>query len=99
MGLEDQFRMYIGAYFGLCEMDEYDLKIYVLKDLENYIKNFIEVNFIPNFNYQEEADKVEQCLSLKRKLQDCLFVLPKVKAPLELMLMIQRKIKSLNTIE
>lgn len=97
MDLEDQYRMLVGAYFGLCEMDEYELKIYILKDLENYIKNFIELNFIADFDYQEEANVLEQNLSLKRKLQDCLLVLHKVNAPLELMLLIKCKIKSLDT--
>ena len=31
MSLEDQFRYLVGAYYGVMEMDEYDLKVYILK--------------------------------------------------------------------
>ena len=30
MSLEDQFRYLVGAYYGVMEMDEYDLKVYIL---------------------------------------------------------------------
>ena len=42
MDLKDTYRCLIGAYYGMCEMDEYDLKEYVLKDIEEYIKIFLK---------------------------------------------------------
>ena len=36
MDLKDEFKYLVGGYYGIREMDEYDLKIYVLKDIENY---------------------------------------------------------------
>ena len=42
--LIDQFKTYVGAYYGVNSMDEYDLKVYVLKEIEKEIINFIEVN-------------------------------------------------------
>ena len=36
MTKEDVFRNYIGAYYGVRLMDEYDLKAYTLKNIENF---------------------------------------------------------------
>ena len=96
MKLEDQYKYLIGAYDGVMEMDEYPLKVYILRDIENYIKDFISVNPIPNYSYRVEAEKFEKELSLKTKLQDALLVLNKIDAPLELVLMIKRRIKDIN---
>lgn len=92
MKLEDTFRMLCSAYYGVREMDEYELKEYVLKDISDYIKGFIKDNPIDGFNYEEEARKVEDNTILKVMLQDSLIVLPKVKVSMELILMIKQKL-------
>ena len=46
--LKDEFKYLVGGYYGVMEMDEYDLKVYVLKDIENYIRDFIKENPISN---------------------------------------------------
>ena len=96
MELEDQFKYLVGAYYGVRTMDEYDLKVYILKDIENYIKNIIEINPIENYNYKEIAEKIELELSLKTKLQDSLLVLPKINAPMELVLLVKAKLRKIN---
>ena len=96
MILEDTFRYLVGAYYGIAEMEEYNLKEYVLKDIENYIKNFIKDNPIKNFNYKEEAGNVEKERSIKTKLQDSLIVLPKVNASTELILLVKKRLKEIR---
>ena len=96
MDLKDQFKYLIGGYYGITYMDEYPLKEYVLKDIENYIKDFIEINPIDNFNYQEEAEKYEEELSEITKLQDSLIVLNKINASMELVLLVKNRLKKLN---
>jgi len=96
MELIDQFKYQVGAYYGIQEMDEYDLKVYILKDIENYIKNFLEQNPIPNINYREEARKIEDEVPLITKLQDSLLILPKIDAPIELTLLVKKKIKEIK---
>lgn len=86
----------VGAYYGVKSMDDYDLKEYVLKDIENYIKNFIKANPIDGFNYQKEASLINENVSLITKLQDSLIILSKIDADLDLILMIKEKIKRLN---
>ena len=96
MELIDQFRYQVGAYYGVQSMDEYDLKVYILKDIENYIRSFIEQNPIADFDYKKEATKVEEEVPLVTKLQDSLLLLPYIEAPLELKLLIKKKIQKLK---
>lgn len=96
MDLKDQFKYLVGGYYGITYMDDYPLKEYVLKDIENYIKDFIEINPIDNFNYQEEAKKYEEELSEITKLQDSLLVLNKINASMELVLLVKSRLKKLN---
>lgn len=96
MTIKDIFRYLVGAYYGMSEMDEYDLKEFVLNDIEQYIRSFVLENKQAAVDYLEEALDVKDNVSLKVKLQDCLLVLPKVEAPLELILLVKRRIKNLN---
>lgn len=93
MELENQFRYLVGGYYGVCLMDEYNLKEYILQDIENYIKDFVSVNPIENFNYISEAINIKENVSRKVKLQDALLVLNKIKGPMELVFLIKRELK------
>lgn len=96
MDLKDQFRYLVGGYFGITYMDEYPLKEFVLKDIENYIRDFIEINPIDDFDYILESEKVKDEVSVLVKLQDSLLVLNKINADMDLVLLVKRKIKSMK---
>lgn len=96
MDLKDEFKYLVSGYYGIREMDEYDLKIYVLKDIENYIRDYIETNPIDNYDYKKEAEKINDELSLKTKLQDSLLVLNKIDAPIKLILMVKQRLKAMD---
>lgn len=96
MSAEDEFKLLVGAYFGIQEMDEYKLKEYVLKDLEEYIKDFLKLHSLSNINLKEMAEEIKDKLPLKRKLQDGLIALRKIDGPLDLILMMKEKINELN---
>ena len=91
MTLEEEFRLLVSGYYGIYEMDEYDLKVYVLKDIENYIHDFIQQYPLTSFPYQDIAQEVEKN-PLKTKLQDALLVLNKIKAPMELTLLVRNRL-------
>ncbi len=93
MELENQFRYLVGGYYGVMLVDEYPLKEYILKDIEEYITNFIKTNPIPNFDYEKEAFLVRDNVSNKTKLQDSLLVLNRMKGPMDLVFMIKNKLK------
>ena len=93
MELENQFRYMVGGYYGVLLMDEYPLKEYMLKEIEEYIRDFIEENPIDHFDYRKEAKKIKENVSDKTKLQDALLVLNKMNAPMDLVFMIKARLK------
>lgn len=96
MDLKDQFRYLVGGYFGVEYIDEYDLKVYILKDIENYIKDFVEINPIDDFDYEKEALLVKDNVSEKVKLQDALIVLNKINASMELVFLVKARLKKFS---
>ena len=91
--LINQYRYLVGGYYGVSLMDEYPLKEYVLKDIDEYIKSFIEVNPIDNFDYKAEADDIKDNVSEKVKLQDALLVLNKINASMDLVFLVKERLK------
>lgn len=89
MTLEEEFKLLVSGYYGVYEMDQYKSKAYVLKDIENYIKDFVNTYHFP---YNPDLITEIENESLKTKLQDALLILNKVKAPLELTLMIRNRL-------
>ena len=93
MELENQYKLLVLGYYGMMYLDDYDLKVYILKDIEEYIKAFIKNNPIKDFDYKEMALKYESESSKKTKLQDTLIVLHKIKAPMEVILLVKKPLK------
>lgn len=93
MELENQFRYYVGGYYGVSLMDEYPLKEYMLQEMEEFIRDFVRENPIDSFDYQGEAKIVKETVSDKTKLQDALLVLNKMKAPMDLVFLIKKRLK------
>ena len=96
MSIINQYKCLIEAYYGILEMDEYDLKIYVLKELENLIRDFVYEYKESNFDYKKEAEYLKNNINLITKLQSSLIVLNKMNASMELILLIKSKIKKLK---
>lgn len=95
MSLEDQYKLLVLGYYGVASLDEYELKVYILKDIEEYIISFLELNPI-NIDYRAKALEFEQNNSMKRKLQDALLVLHKIKAPMEVVLLVKKHLKEID---
>ena len=94
MTLEETYRMLYGGYLGVSEMDEYSSKEYILKEISDYIKEYINTyHLVLDFNsINTELEK----LDLVRKLQDAILVLNMLDGPLELKLLIRRRLKELG---
>ncbi len=97
MNIENTYRYMISGYFGVREMDTYDLKEYVLKDIKDYIEEYIKQNPSSNFDMEKEIEKIKDETPLKTKLQDALIVLNEMdNAPVDLKLQISQRLKSLK---
>ena len=94
MTLEDTYRMLFSGYLGISEMDEYTSKEYILKEVSDYINEYIN-NYQLNLDFQAINDELEN-QDLVRKLQDAIIVLNMIKGPLELTLLIRQRLKELG---
>ena len=92
--LINKYKMYINAYQGILTLDEYPLKPYILEELKDYIKEYKEVNKIP-LSFQKVFNELENT-SIRTKYQDALYVMNELNAPIDLIHLIESKIKSLK---
>lgn len=93
--LENEFRLLIGAYYGVQMMDGYDLKVYVLKDIQEEQKKFLKEHPLPNFDIEQESQTIQN-RKPSSKLQDAVIVLNRMNASRELIHMIRMRLKEEN---
>ena len=91
MSKDDEYKLLIGAFYGVKLLDEYELKEYLLNDIRKIINDFISVNKIDNYKELEEKYKIE--LSNRTKLQDALIVLHDMNASMEVVLIVRDHLK------
>lgn len=94
MTLEDEYKLYVEAYYGINEIDEYELKEYILKDVDKLINNYNKTYSIDIDNKLREY--IKDNISIKTKLQSSLIVLNNINGPMELILLIRKKLKNLQ---
>ena len=94
MSLEDQYKLLVESYYGVVLIDEYELKEYVLKEINNLIINF-EDNY-DDINYNEIKEYVKNKVEDKTKLQSSLITLNSMNADIDLILLIKNKIKKIK---
>ena len=92
----DTYRYLVGAYYGISEMDEYSVKEFILKDIQDYINDFCKVNELSKEEIEKNREDVYENVSLKTKLQDALIVLQKINAPTELTLLVKERLKKIR---
>lgn len=95
MKYDDRFKYLVGGYYGIKTMDDYGSKLYILKDIEKYIRDYCKVSD-SSTDYKSIADEIYENTSLKEKLQDSLILLNDIKGPIELVIMIKQKIKEIK---
>lgn len=93
MNTYNELKILYGAYYGICYMDEYMNKEYILKDIKKLIDEYINKN---NMYYHDEVESEALKQSIKVDLQDSLIVLKRIDAPLELVLLVKEKIRNIK---
>lgn len=91
---QNHYKTIIGAYYGVMLMDEYPLKAYVLKNLKTLEEYYLQDKNIPS---DELKSFVKNKVSTKVKLQDALYILNELDEDKELLHMIKRKIRELES--
>ena len=95
MSILDTLRTLISGYLGIGEMDEYTSKEYILKEVSDYINEYMTENGLDESVYIEEKNNLEK-ISLDRKLQDSILVLNMIDGPIDLKLLIRNKLSELG---
>ena len=95
MDLLDVYKNLIGGYYGVSLIDEYELKVYVLKEIENYINDWLKSNDFGDVDIKEINDEMSNKDEVE-KLQDAMLVLHQIDGPLDLILIINQRIMKLN---
>lgn len=95
MTLEDQYKILIGAYYGIESMDNYSIKEYLLKEIREHMKSFIDTNPI-DFDYKDLEKTYNEQTSLKVKLQDSLILLNRINAPIDIILLVKEKLREIS---
>lgn len=99
MDLLDEYKYLIGGYYGVSLIDEYDLKVYILKEIENYIKEWLKTNDLGSLEIDDINNDILKNKSEVEKLQDAMLVLHQINGPLDLILIINQRIMKLNEID
>lgn len=96
MQFDDPYKYMISGYYGIELLDEYKDKLYLLKDIRNYIDSYLEDNRVPDFDYEVLNREIERNNSDLDKLQDALLLLKDMKGPMEAVLLIKQKVAELK---
>ena len=95
--MSDTLEATIGAVYldgGFERAREYIYK-HILKDIENYIREYCKSSEV-SVDFKEIAEKIVEETTLREKLQDSLILLNDIKGPIELVIMIKQKIKEIK---
>lgn len=95
MDIYDEYKCLVESYYGIMSLDEYELKEYELKKIKKIMDDYSEVNKISNEDCKNIVDNVKDNSTLKRNLQSCLITYGSIEAPMDLILVIKNKLKSL----
>ncbi len=90
----NHYKTIIGAYYGVMLMDEYPLKAYVLKNIENLAEVYLKDKKLAS---DEIKTFVRDKVTRKIKLQDALYILNELDEDKELLHLIKRKIRKLES--
>ena len=96
MKIDDPYKYMISGYYGIELLDEYKDKLYLLKDIKNYINDYLEDNRIDGFDYDKLNREIEKNTTEIEKLQDALILLNSMNAPMEASIIIRQKIAELK---
>ena len=90
-----EIKYMVSGYLGVQSLDQYVKKVYLLKDMKEYIFDIVKANDIQDFDFETLKDELSS-LPLVDKLQDALIILNEMNAPMDIILTIKPMIKDLK---
>lgn len=96
MNNAERFNYLVGGYYGIKNLNDYDRKLFILKEVEKYIREYMVDVSEPEAYYQKRAKKILETTTEREKLQDALILLNDMDGPIDLIILVKRKIKELK---
>lgn len=95
MKFDDRIKYMISGYYGIKTLDSYPRKLFILKEIEEHIKDYLKKNKVEGYDYKKLAEELKN-RSLKEKLQDSLILINEMNGPIDLTIIIKRMVKDLR---
>lgn len=96
MKYDDDYKYMISGYYGIESLDEYERKLYILHDVKKHIDNYLKYNRVDGFDYEKLNEDIKNNTPIDHKLADALILLNQINGPMDLVILIKRKIKEMH---
>lgn len=93
---DDDIKYMCSGYVGIKSLDDYERKVYILRDARKYIDSYVEDSDFKDFNFEDFCFQMEKEYSHLEHLQDALLLINAMNGPVDLILLIKPKIAKLK---
>jgi hypothetical protein len=86
----------VSGYLGIKSLDEYERKVYILRDARKFIDSYVEDSDFEDFVFDKYCDFIDKEYTYLEHLQDALLLINAMNGPVDLILLIKPKIARLK---
>jgi hypothetical protein len=93
---DDNIKYMVSGYLGIKSLDEYERKVYILRDARKFIDSYVEDSDFEDFVFDKYCDFIDKEYTYLEHLQDALLLINAMNGPVDLILLIKPKIARLK---
>jgi hypothetical protein len=93
---DDDIKYMVSGYLGIKSLDEYERKVYILRDARKFIDSYVEDSDFEDFVFDKYCDFIDKEYTYLEHLQDALLFINAMNGPVDLILLIKPKIARLK---
>ena len=93
---DDDIKYMVSGYLGIKSLDDYERKVYILRDARKFIDAYVEDSDFENFEFDKYCDYIDKEYTYLEHLQDALLLINSMNGPVDLILLIKPKIAKLK---
>ena len=93
---DDDIKYMVSGYLGIKSLDEYERKVYILRDARKFIDSYVEDSDFEDFVFDKYCDFIDKEYTYLEHLQDALLLINVMNGPVDLILLIKPKIARLK---
>ena len=84
---DDDIKYMCSGYVGIKSLDDYERKVYILRDARKFIDAYVEDSDFKDFNFDDFCFQMEKEYSHLEHLQDALLLINAMNGPVDLILL------------